>query len=316
MTCTFYWLPFSHQFRYFQGMQILKSHHDWKPWCSHTSSPHRNALSCCTTTNGHLHRWRGASASPDWCFVAIGEIQDGGVHPSISGIPPCVVRHWVQLTAAEARLISDGHVFIWVKPNSVPNPINLDGRFINMIRPLSTAAVCLAALLCPTAADTASDLTAALASDPSLSFMQQLVVQHPTLINDLVKDNTAVTIFVPNNDALQAHTATAGRPLTDTPAALLASILAYHVVAAGLVSASFNSAKGITAPTLLTGEVYNNRTATPELVAAYGTSADGQVVYAEKDDGGYTLQGGQAERINLTVVDRQWRRGYIQIVDR
>lgn len=241
---------------------------------------------------------------------------DGGVHPSKSGISPCVVRHWVQLTAAEARLISDGHVFIWVKPNSVPNPMNLDGRFINMIRPFSTAAVCLAALLCPTAADTASDLTAALASDPSLSSMQQLVVQHPTLINDLVKDNTAVTIFVPNNDALQAHTATAGRPLTDTPAALLASILAYHVVAAGLVSASFNSAKGITAPTLLTGEVYNNRTATPELVAAYGTSADGQVVYAEKDDGGYTLQGGQAERINLTVVDRQWRRGYIQIVDR
>lgn len=220
------------------------------------------------------------------------------------------------LPAAETRLISDDHVFIWVKPNSVPTTMNLDGHFINMVRPLSTAAVCLAALLSHTAADTASDLTAALASDPSLSSMQQLVVQHPTLINDLVKDNTAVTIFVPNNDALQAHTATAGRPLTDTPAALLASILAYHVVAAGLISASFNSAKGITAPTLLTGEVYNNRTATPELVAAYGASAGGQVVYAEKDDGGFTIQGGQAERINLTVVDRQWRRGYIQIVDR
>jgi uncharacterized surface protein with fasciclin (FAS1) repeats len=190
--------------------------------------------------------------------------------------------------------------------------------FINMIRPLSTA-VCLAAFLGHAAADTASDLTAALASDPSLSSMQQLVAQHPTLINDLVKDNTAVTVFVPNNDALQAHTATAGRPLTDTPAALLASILAYHVVAAGLTSASFdstfNSAKGITAPTLLTGEVYNNRTAGPELVAAYGTSAGGQVVYAQREDGGYTLQGGGAERINLTVVDRQWRRGYIQIVD-
>ena len=189
-----------------------------------------------------------------------------------------------------------------------------------MMRPLLTA-VCLAALLRRSAADTASDLTAALSSDPSLSSMQQLVAQHPTLINDLVKDNTAVTVFVPNNDALKAHTATAGRPLTDTPAALLTSILAYHVVAAGLTSSSFNStfnsAKGITAPTLLTGELYNNRTATPELVEVYGTSATGQVVYAERsDDGGYTLQGGQAERIKMTPVDRQWRRGYIQIVDR
>lgn len=186
---------------------------------------------------------------------------------------------------------------------------------------LSRSFCCLAGILSFAAADTASDLTAALADNPSLSMMQQLVSQHSTLVNSLISDNSAVTVLVPNNAALGAHTAASGRPLSELPASSLASILSYHIVAAGLTASSFsstfNSAKGITAPTLLTGEQYNNRTAGPGLVEAYGGKAGGQVVYAQHDgDGSYTMQGGQAERINLTVVDKQWRRGFIQILDR
>ncbi len=87
--------------------------------------------------------------------------------------------------------------------------------------------------------------------------------------------------------------------------------------------------RGLTVPTLLTGQLYNNRSIGQQLTAAFGTNATGQVVYFQPQLAGSTtkrkrqgvgtdsaqLQAGLTETANITALDISWSRGYIQMVD-
>ncbi|KAK0623871.1 FAS1 domain-containing protein [Immersiella caudata] len=169
-------------------------------------------------------------------------------------------------------------------------------------------------------ADTASDLAGALAQYPSLSTLRQLVNQEPKLINTLFGNNKNFTVLAPSNEAFTQYTADNHRQLADVGAELLSNTLSYHILAGGLPYARFDSlgARGLTVPTLLTGELYNNRSAGVSLAASFGPGASGQVVLIQKNatDGYVQVQASQQQHVNLTGLDKQWSGGYIHMVDK
>ncbi len=194
-------------------------------------------------------------------------------------------------------------------------------------------------------ADTASSLSAALAPYPALSTFQQLVDKHASTVDALVPPRNSsagrldVTVLAPSNQAFETYILQNG-PLTNLSASALKNFLSYHILVAPLSSANLSSddhPRGLTVPTLLTPELYNNRSAGQGLTASYGKNATGQVVYVQQQLPGSTgsarsesaaarkrqgvgtvdaqLQAGLAQTVDITMLDIRWSRGYIQMVD-
>ncbi len=139
-------------------------------------------------------------------------------------------------------------------------------------------------------ADTASSLSAALAPYPALSTFQQLVDKHASTVDALVPPRNSsagrldVTVLAPSNQAFETYILQNG-PLTNLSASALKNFLSYHILVAPLSSANLSSddhPRGLTVPTLLTPELYNNRSAGQGLTASYGKNATGQVVYVQQ----------------------------------
>ncbi|KAK5653718.1 hypothetical protein OQA88_8749 [Cercophora sp. LCS_1] len=183
------------------------------------------------------------------------------------------------------------------------------------IRTSLQAVFCVAGLAPLAAADAASDLSAALADYPALTGLRDLVQQLPTVVNDIIGNNEQVTILAPSDFALETYTLDHnGTALANASQALITNILQYHILVTDLTSSNFS--KGLTVPTLLEGELYNNRTPGVEFIATYGENAGGQVVYAHQEpDGSYGLQA-QLGTVNLTTLNRRWPGGILQMVDR
>ncbi|KAK4117967.1 FAS1 domain-containing protein [Parathielavia appendiculata] len=178
---------------------------------------------------------------------------------------------------------------------------------------------CLAAFASGVAAAPASDLSAALAGFPSLTSLKSLVDQRPAVFDALLSSHPSVTVLAPDNDAFAKYSSTNGQPLSQAASADLNNILSYHILGAGLTSANFSAARGITIPTLLQGELYNNRSAGAELTQTFGADANGQVVYVQArqhEDAGFSLQaGGDADAAILMALDKTWPGGYLHIVN-
>ncbi|KAK3347223.1 FAS1 domain-containing protein [Lasiosphaeria hispida] len=184
-----------------------------------------------------------------------------------------------------------------------------------------TALYCLAGFsltwITSASADPASDLSAALAGHSSLTGFQQLVGLRADVVNQLVSESPSLSILAPSNDAFSSYIATTGKQLADEPSDVLKDILSYHILAASLTSTNFSASKGLTIPTLLSGELYNNRSAGTELVQTFGAGAGGQVVFTLPDStGGFTIQaGGDPTGINLTALNQEWSKGYVHMVN-
>jgi hypothetical protein len=97
---------------------------------------------------------------------------------------------------------------------------------------------------------------------------------------------------------------------------LLSNTLSYHILAGGLTYSSFDRPRGLTVPTLLTGELYNNRSSGVNLASSFGPGANGQVVLVQKTSDGYVQVQASRLHVNLTGLDKTWTGGYIQMVDK
>jgi len=186
--------------------------------------------------------------------------------------------------------------------------------------PSITAFYCLSAFASGVSASPASDLSAALADFPALASLKSLIDQRPSIFDDLFSGHQKVTVLAPSDDAFAKYSSINGQPLSQAPSADLTNILSYHTFGAELTSANFSAARGLTIPTLLQGERYNNRSAGDDLTQTFGEEAKGQVVYMraqQHDDAVFTMQaGGDDGGANVTALDKAWSGGYLHMVDR
>jgi hypothetical protein len=185
---------------------------------------------------------------------------------------------------------------------------------------------------------TAQDLVSALSLYPETSNFRDRVSDFLDALPANLQRN--FTLLVPSNTALKTFYDANGRNLSDLPIETRHAYLRYHVLVGELTSAKFSAAaadRGLTVPTLLKDQKYNNRSAGPELTALFGSNADGQVLFIAKDlsatgtgsskkakrfrvrqveAGGQQVRGGLGENATITAVDGVWQYGRFQIVDR
>jgi hypothetical protein len=83
-----------------------------------------------------------------------------------------------------------------------------------------------------------------------------------------------------------------------------------------LKSGNFTNPKGLTVPTLLTGQVYNNRTPGSVLEAGFGNNAGGQVVYIYPvvSSSAVQVKSGLGTNMTILVIDGVWNNGWFHEV--
>lgn len=174
-----------------------------------------------------------------------------------------------------------------------------------------------------------ADLGTTIAKYPELSQFGKVLNDNPSLTSVFPANTThGITLLVPNNDAFEKLYNETGVSIEGVGNKRLVSILKYHIMMANLTSQNFTDSRGLTVPTLLREEQYNNRTAGPALVDKYGKDpAQGQVVYISKDPinpaklrvrqntSNVSLRGGLGSVASIEPVNAQWSLGYIQITD-
>ena len=175
------------------------------------------------------------------------------------------------------------------------------------------------------------DLLSSLTNYPQTTTFQALLKANATSASSFVPASNSskqYTIFVPSNSAFEKYASRhAGATLASLPQNDVLSLFRYHVTL-GLVSAqNFSQPRGITVPTLLDGETYNNRSAGNALLARYGEEAKGQVLYisatklsqlkfrVRQTSSVADLRSGLGLVTQVEAVDGKWDGGNFQIVD-
>jgi uncharacterized surface protein with fasciclin (FAS1) repeats len=148
-----------------------------------------------------------------------------------------------------------------------------------------------------------------------------------------------ITVLVPNDDAFAAYLQQTGVLLTQVPFETLLTLIQYHTLVSNLSNENFTSGtgglgSGLTTPTMLVNEQYNNRSAGSALASNFGgpERSKGQVVFITNSDTGTSTklrlsrQAGSAEAhvrsglsstVNITTLDEEgvWEGGRIHIID-
>jgi hypothetical protein len=140
------------------------------------------------------------------------------------------------------------------------------------------------------------------------------------------------TVLVPNNDAFTNYERDHGYPVTALSAPELESLIRYHVLVGSLTSTNFSGPRGLTAPTLLVGDQYDNRSTGAGLSSSFGNAkgVDGQVVFISSmpqprsnkflerkaSTHSFKVHTGLSSDVNLTPLDSVWDGGRFQEIDR
>ena len=153
---------------------------------------------------------------------------------------------------------------------------------------------------------------------PQLSNFTNLYINNPILASLLVTGSATLpfTILVPNNDAFISYENSYGHPVTALSSEDLQTLISYHVLVGHLNSDNFTNPKGLTIPTLLTEQMYNNRTPGPELEDGFGNNAGGQVVYISPavNSTAYLVKSGLGMNVTILAIDGSWDNGWFQEV--
>ncbi|KAK7419048.1 hypothetical protein QQX98_003550 [Neonectria punicea] len=164
------------------------------------------------------------------------------------------------------------------------------------------------------------ELASAISDYPDLSLFRSLLLSSPDgLTTALAKKTTNITVLIPTDDAITKYLSTSGvSNLTDLNAEDVQTFFQYHTMAASLKAADFESPRGMTVPTLLQEEKFNNRSAGPVMQQQFGAQAEGQVLVAsaqnsssskaKRQSSGPTvdLRAGLAQDAEMTAVDGSW----------
>ncbi|KAF4333401.1 transforming growth factor-beta-induced ig-h3 [Fusarium beomiforme] len=196
----------------------------------------------------------------------------------------------------------------------------------------SIKALSLALLSFAHAQDLSEDLAGAIADYNSLSLFRSLLSAAPQVLTEtLSSKDTNVTVLVPTNDAIKGYLKASGiSDVTELNQTTLQTFFSYHIMVASLSSTDFDESRGLSVPTLLKSESFNNRTAGPQIQSQFGDNADGQVIFASRVQKGkradgnasgptVNLRAGEEQNIKMTAVDGSWgakNASRFQIVDK
>ena len=182
----------------------------------------------------------------------------------------------------------------------------------------------------------AQSLLSAISTYPELTEFSSLLTSNPVLATSLLSSAASApkTLLIPNNNAFLTYQTTTGVSLPTTlqnatSSSLFEQVLKYHTLNGSYAAASFAPEKGVTIPSLLTGETYNNRSSGSALNSASAGQKDGQVVFIASDTGSSTftvrarqlgseaafVQSGLGRKVNLTATEGVWDGGLFHIVD-
>lgn len=182
----------------------------------------------------------------------------------------------------------------------------------------------LVALLCIGCASVAHTLSLldAISVYPQLSNFTAFYQNNIEAANLLLTNSSTEprTVLIPNNDAFANFELQYGVSIWSLSAADLEALLQYHILVGKLTAANFSQPSGLTVPSLLTGEQYDNRSAGPELSSSFGDTehANGQVVYISSAGQSGTpdlqVRSGLGAEADLTPLDGVWDGGMFQEV--
>ncbi|KAF5984881.1 transforming growth factor-beta-induced ig-h3, partial [Fusarium coicis] len=197
---------------------------------------------------------------------------------------------------------------------------------------LSIKAVGFAFLSLASAQGVSENLAGAIADYDSLSLFRSLLSAAPQVLAEtLSSQGSNVTILIPTDNAIKSYlTDSSISDVTELNQTMLQVFFSYHSMAASLSSTDFDKSRGLSVPTLLKSEEFNNRTAGPQIQSQFGNSADGQVVFASRERKGkradgdisgaiVNLRAGEEQNIKMTAVDGSWgekNASRFQIVDK
>lgn len=156
-----------------------------------------------------------------------------------------------------------------------------------------------------------------------------------TGLSGLLPSNSSIsyTILIPSDLAFEAYEQQNSQSILLLAPSDLIAQFQYHILVGNHTSADFSQqSRGVTIPTLLTDEKYNNRSAGSALVDAAGSSeaAKGQVVVVQGDTGSRpgkmkffvrqdtqtSVRSGMGEDAVMNAVDGVWEGGRFQIIDK
>jgi hypothetical protein len=196
----------------------------------------------------------------------------------------------------------------------------------------SIKAASLALLSLANAQDVSENLAGAIADYDSLSLFRSLLGAAPqVLVETLSSQGTNVTVLIPTNNAIKSYLKDSGiSDITELNQTMLQVFFSYHTMAASLSSMDFDDSRGLSVPTLLKSEEFNNRTAGPQIQSQFGNNANGQIVFATRQRQGkraggdisgaiVNLRAGEEQNIKMTAVDGSWgakNASRFQIVDK
>ncbi|KAF5615868.1 transforming growth factor-beta-induced ig-h3 [Fusarium sp. NRRL 25303] len=182
------------------------------------------------------------------------------------------------------------------------------------------------------AQDVSENLAGAIADYNSLSLFRSLLSAAPQVLSEtLSSQGSNVTILIPTDNAIKSYLKDSSiSDVTELNQTMLQVFFSYHTMAASLSSTDFSASRGLSVPTLLKSEEFNNRTAGPQIQSQFGNNADGQVVFAsrvqkgKRADGNISgavvnLRAGEEQNIKMTAVDGSWgekNASRFQIVDK
>ncbi|KAI1057542.1 hypothetical protein LB505_010437 [Fusarium chuoi] len=182
------------------------------------------------------------------------------------------------------------------------------------------------------AQDVSENLAGAIADYNSLSLFRSLLSAAPQVLAEtLSSQGSNVTILIPTDNAIKSYLKDSSiSDVTELNQTMLQVFFSYHSMAASLSSTDFSASRGLSVPTLLKSEEFNNRTAGPQIQSQFGNNADGQVVFASRVQKGkradgdisgavVNLRAGEEQNIKMTAVDGSWgekNASRFQIVDK
>lgn len=147
-----------------------------------------------------------------------------------------------------------------------------------------------------------------------------------------------ITVLVPNDNAFATYLQQNGVSLTDLPPEALLTLIQYHTLVSSLSKENLTnggSGSGMTTPTMLVNEQYNNRSVGSALASKYGgpERSKGQVVFISNQNTGSSkrlllsrqagsspasVRSGLSSTVNITALDDDqglWKGGRFHIVD-
>jgi len=147
-----------------------------------------------------------------------------------------------------------------------------------------------------------------------------------------------ITVFIPNDKAFAKFYNTTGSPLTSVGPLELLTIIQYHTLVSGLDKNNLTTASsgsGLTVPTLLVSDQFNNRSAGSTLASKFGgpERANGQVVFISGSGSGVarrtvlsrqagsstsSVRSGLSSTVSITALDDKegaWDGGHFHIID-